>query len=100
MRIELKYKEVFEVVWKAINGVIGGKYDFNQNICVECPTNLTWKLRKDGDDVLVEFPINNVKVSAAKWIFQLDGSITGIRIRKDKVMVEVAGMPDLEIFFV
>ena len=100
MQIELKYKDVFEGVWKALNGVVGGKFEVKPNIWVECPTDLTWKLRKDGNDIIVEFPKSRLKVSAAKWMFQLDGSITGIRIRKEKVMVEIEGMPDLSIVFV
>jgi hypothetical protein len=100
MRIELKYKDVFEGVWKALNGIVGGRYEVKPNVWVECPTDLTWKLRKDGNDILVEFPKSRLKVSASKWMFQLDGSISLIRIKKDRLFILVDNMPDLEVIFI
>jgi len=100
MIVELKYKDVFEGVWKALNGLVGGKYEVKPNIWVECPSDLTWRLRKDGTDIVVEFPKSKLKVKAAKWIFQMDGSIALIRIKKDKVLVQIDNLPDLTIVFI
>lgn len=100
MQLQLVYKVLFEAVWKALNGVVGGKYEVKPNIWIECPTDLTWRLKKNGSDIVVEFPKSKVKVTAAKWMFQLDGTILSITIKKDKVLVEIENMPDLEIIFV
>lgn len=100
MQLQLAYKVLFEAVWKALNGVVGGKYEVKPNIWIECPTDLTWRLKKNGSDIVVEFPKSKVKVTAAKWMFQLDGTILSITIKKDKVLVEIENMPDLEIIFV
>lgn len=99
MKLELKYKDIFEGVWKALNGVVGGKYEVKPNIWVECPTDLTWKLKKESETLIVEFPKSKLKVSAAKWLFQLDGSISSIRIKKDSLIVLIDGMPDLTVIF-
>lgn len=100
MKLELKYKEVFQTVWLALNGVVGGKWEVKPNIWLECPTDLTWRLKRDGADIVVEFPKSRLKVSAAKWVFQLDGSIDRIVINKNGMEIQIANMPDLTVVFI
>lgn len=100
MKLELKYKEVFQTVWLALNGVVGGKWEVKPNIWVECPTDLVWRLKKEGEALLIEFPKSKLKVSAAKWVFQLDGTIERVVVRKDGLTVQVTNMPDLLVSFV
>lgn len=99
MKVELKYKDTFKIVWDALSGLVGGRYEVKPNIWVECPSELVYKLRKDGSDIVVEFPKSKLKVSAAKWVFQLDGNISLIRIKKDKVLITVDNLPDVELIF-
>lgn len=100
MKIELKFKDTFKIVYDVLSGLVGGRYEVKPNIWVECPSDLTYRLRRDGTDIVVEFPKSKLKVTAAKWVFQLDGSISLIRIKKENILVQIDGMPDLTIVFI
>lgn len=100
MKVEIKAKDTFQSVLNALTVLVGGKYEVKPGIWLECPSDLAYRLKREGNDILIEFPKSKLKVTAAKWMFQLDGSIKEIRIKSDKILIIVENLPDLEIYFV
>lgn len=100
MKIEIKAKDTFQTVLKALTALVGGKYEVKPGIWLECPSDLSYRLRKDGSDIVVEFPKSKLKVSAARWIFQMDGFIEKITIKSDQVLVNISNLPDLQVVFI
>ena len=99
MKLTLNYKEVFEKLYPILIGVVGGKYEVKPGITLVCPSNLTYKLAKAVDGISIEFPSTQIKIEASKWLFQMDGFITRIYVRKDNITIEISNLPDLIITF-
>lgn len=100
MKLELKYKEVLSKLFPLLYGAVNGSIEVSPGIRLSVTSRLQFELLKEGESVVVNFPTSHIKIMASKWLFQVDGFVKRVVIKKDNMVVEIENLPDLTVYFV